>query len=189
MNKLGKNVLNVLFFIVLILISLGAYFYYVKNNHEVVSSIPELEEVVSDVAPNGWVEEKGDGYKFYYPASLSLDFINLVDWPPAVQLLTDKFSCTEAGDEIAVAGKTTLIEMDGVKYCRTQESEGAAGSIYNQYAYAFDFEDKTMVMTFTTRQPQCLNYDSPQSESCMQEENQFNPDQLIDSIVKTVKPN
>lgn len=67
---------------------------------------------------------------------LTTKYITTVDWPPKVQTLNQSFSCTEAGVETQRAGQTKQVIVNDTTYCVTKNTEGAAGSVYTQYAYA-----------------------------------------------------
>ena len=137
---------------------------------------------------NGWeiATTSEEGTSFRYPAEFGTSYITPVDWPPQLQVLDEPFSCTAAGDETARAGKTELRTVEGREYCVTQITEGAAGSIYSQYAYAFSKNDSLMILTFTLRTPQCLNYDDPERTACQDEQETFILDPLIDMIAQSI---
>lgn len=82
------------------------------------------------------------GIYFEYPEKLYTQYIRVIDWPPKVNIIEEEFSCIEAGSEIERAGKTEKITIDGQEYCVTRVSEGAAGSVYIQYAYAYPENNK-----------------------------------------------
>lgn len=123
---------------------------------------------------------------FQYPATLATKYISLVDWPPKVQVVSDSLTCTQAGSETARAGKTVQKIIDGNTYCVTTSSEGAAGSVYTQYAYAFSQANKTVILTFSLRFVQCVNYDQPKQQECQAERDAFTPDIILDQIAQTV---
>lgn len=127
------------------------------------------------------------GVTFQYPDTLGTSYIGLTDWPPQVQFLEEAFSCNEAGDETVRAGRTEPRTINGQEYCVTVVSEGAAGSIYRQYAYAFPFENGAAVFTFSLRFPRCLNYDEPQRAACIAEEQNLSLDTIVDEIRATLK--
>lgn len=167
---------------------MGIY-YYMKASKAPVPEIPPLaEEPAATTTPPAaaWLAASSSGYAFEYPPDIGLTYVHVTDWPPALQLLGEPFACTEAGEETARAGQTTLISVNGREYCRTVVSEGAAGSVYRQYAYAFAEGDGTIILTFTTRQPQCENYDSPNREACQAEVAAFDSDRLLDSVARTM---
>lgn len=127
------------------------------------------------------------GISFQYPASFPATYISTVDWPPQVILDPGPFSCVEAGSETASAGKTERHIVGGREYCVTRESEGAAGSIYTQYAYAFPRGDKVVILTFTSRSVQCANYDEPKRGACEAERNSFDIDGLTDKMAQSLR--
>lgn len=127
------------------------------------------------------------GTTFQYPETLLTTYIQTVDWPPQVQVLNETYTCTEAGEETARAGKTERRMVDNREYCRTSVVEGAAGSIYTQYAYAFLKDNKTVIFTFTTRATQCGNYDETERESCEGERETFDIDSVVDRMARSVK--
>lgn len=138
---------------------------------------------------NGWkaFTDTASGISFSYPETLLTKYIDIVDWPPHVQVLNDAFTCTEAGTEIARTGKTEKRIVDNRTYCVTTATEGAAGSIYTQYAYAFPKDAKTIIFTFSLKAVQCGNYDEPKKTECEDEREFFDLDRIIDRIVFTTR--
>ncbi len=131
------------------------------------------------------VTDPTSGISFRYPADFGTTYISVTDWPPKVALVNAPFSCTEAGTETAQAGATRKISIGGHEYCVTKESEGAAGSIYTQYAYAGPKEGKTMIFTFSLRFVQCANYDNPKKTECETERGAFDPNPIVDAMFGT----
>jgi hypothetical protein len=138
----------------------------------------------------GWktsTDEK-QGVSFQYPDQFATTtYIHTVDWPPQIAILTGPLTCTEGGSEIMQAGQTQQTIINGHEYCLTRESEGAAGSTYTQYAYAFSKNDKVVTLTFTLRSVQCANYDDPQKTECENERAAFNIDNTIDRIAQSIQ--
>lgn len=107
-------------------------------------------------------------------------YITPVDWPPKINTTNASYSCAPAGQPEARAGKTEEKVIGGRKYCVTQVMEGAAGSIYHQFAYATQVgQGKTAILTFSIRQVQCANYPSPKNEECQKEQASFDVDKAI----------
>jgi membrane-bound inhibitor of C-type lysozyme len=137
---------------------------------------------------NGWktATDSNTGIVFQYPPNLPTTYIIPVDWPPKVQVETGTSTCVAAGDVTARAGKTEERSINGHSYCVTEESEGAAGSVYNQYAYAFREEGETVTLTFSLRFVQCMNYDDPKQSQCEAEREIFDIGNIIDNIAQSV---
>ncbi len=139
----------------------------------------------------GWktTADLGTGISFQYPESLSTKYISVIDWPPQIQVLNKLFVCTQAGSPTARAGETIMRVVNGREFCITKKVEGAAGSIYTQYAYAFGMDNKTVIAAFSLKEVQCGNYDNPQKTECENERVMFDIDALLETIAATVKKN
>lgn len=138
----------------------------------------------------GWSDssDTARGIDFKYPQDLGTKYIQAFDWPPQVAVIDGPLQCTEAGTTTARTGKTTQQTINGHVYCVTRIDEGAAGSIYSQYAFARQMEDgRVAILTFTLRSPQCGNYDDPKKTECQNEESNFNIGSVIDQIFSTLK--
>lgn len=145
--------------------------------------------VATEVAgTEGWKPSPQSSISFKYPENLGTKYIDAFDWPPMARIVNEKFSCTEAGLETGRAGQTTKEAVNGNTYCITKESEGSAGSVYTQYAYAKEIpNNKTLILTFSLRYPQCPNYEDPQKTECENERNTFDLNSLVDKIFSTIK--
>ncbi|KKU70531.1 MAG: Integral membrane protein [Candidatus Wolfebacteria bacterium GW2011_GWB1_47_243] len=104
-------------------------------------------------------EEKG--ITFRYPEDLGTTYMRAYDWPPQVAITNGPFECTDAGSEIERAGRTHPWKIDDRTYCVTEVVQGAAGSMYTQYAYAVERGPQVWIFTATVRATQCGNYDEP----------------------------
>ncbi len=141
-----------------------------------------------------WKTATSNGVTFRYPETLLTTYINMQNWPPQVQVFNKPFTCAEAGSETARVGKTEKRLVDNREYCRTSIVEGAAGSIYTQYAYAFPLysigstqaDGKTAIFTFTTRATQCGNYDEAERKACEGEREAFGLDNIVDRMARSI---
>ncbi len=200
------NFLKVLVAVALVVgTSLFAYQYFSKteNNEEVACTMeaklcpdgsyvgrtgPECEFAACPGSGEvTWSTTSTEEVSFSYPASLSTSYISTVDWPPMVSVLDEDFSCVEGGEETDSAGVTSKKTINGKEYCVTKESEGAAGNTYTNYAYAFWKEDKTVILTFSLRQPRCENYPEPQSTACSNEQENFDLNGVVDRIATSLQ--
>lgn len=123
---------------------------------------------------------------FKYPAKLMTTYIRAVDWPPKINVTVGPFICLSAGSLNAPGGQTQKQTINGNEYCVTKESQGAAGSIYTLYAYAFPVNDKVAILNFSLQFPQCVNYPQPQQSACQNEENNFDIGSTVDQIARTL---
>jgi hypothetical protein len=139
------------------------------------------------VDTSAWKTGKSIGLTFKYPSTLGTIYIQTVDFPPKLQVLATPFTCTEAGKETARAGMTSMQTINDNTYCVTIESEGAAGTTYTKYAYAWARNDGTTILTFSLRVPQCENYDDPKKTECKTEVKSFNLDAIADAMAQSVK--
>lgn len=136
----------------------------------------------------GWelATESTSGAAFRYPRELGTAYIQPIEWPPQIRFFDQLFSCEPTGALIIAEEKTEMRTVEGRKYCVTQSNEGAAGSVYSQYTYAFPVNDTVGVLTLTLRMPQCVNYDGPEEIMCEDERETFALDPLIDTIAQSV---
>ncbi len=139
--------------------------------------------------PSGWETFTDDklGVSFQYPASFSTKYIQAFDWPPKVSFQNLPFYCAAGGSEITRAGRTEPRVIGNHIYCVSTLVEGAAGSTYTQYAYAWEAGGREVIFTFSTRAPQCANYDDPNKTECENERAAFDIDKIFNSIAQTLK--
>lgn len=196
-----NNTSRVLWIVILVVVVIGLGYFFMPKNTQVVctqevkvcadgSSVgrsgPKCEFAACPQV--GWktITDSKTGISYQYPENLTTKYISIVDWPPMIQELDQPFTCTEGGSEIARAGQTTQQTINGTTYCVTKESEGAAGSIYVNYAYAFARNNKTDILTFSLRFVQCANYEEPNKTACDTERASFTPDYILDQIAKSI---
>lgn len=188
MNETRKTLI---FFIVVLLIAAAALFYFLNNQKDIGNPAKNPGDnnpatTTANSYPTGWEAKDTSTYSFAYPPSVGGKYAEVLDWPPAVAVTDVPYSCTTAGEATARAGRTESISINGHAYCRTTESEGAAGSVYVQYAYAFPRDNKTVILTWSTRLVQCANYDTEEQNACVEAQNQFDADALIDGVAETL---
>lgn len=138
---------------------------------------------------SGWAiqRDSATGLTFEYPRALPIKYITPFDWPPKLQIINEMFDCTEGGSEFDRAGKTEKMTVEGRPYCLTRVSEGAAGSVYTQYAYAFPRGNTTAILTFSLRAAQCGNYPEAEKVVCENERKSFSLDKTVDQIARSIK--
>lgn len=182
-----KRAHNNKFFIILIVlvVVIGTALWMMSfYNNEVEQNNDGGNTNTSPIA--GWQTYTGDEATFQYPETVGTSYISETDWPPQIQVIDESFSCTEAGDQYARGGRTERRVIGGQEYCVTAAAEGAAGSMYIQYAYAFPRNDGTAILTFSLRFVQCANYDGAEQQSCERERDAFGIDSIVHQIQETV---
>jgi hypothetical protein len=156
---------------------------YLLEREGVANQMEETPRPAYDMS--AWLLSDAENVTFKYPAVFSTAYLKPVDWPPVFNLSPLPFACAEAGNAVDRAGETVLRVVNGHAYCITERDEGAAGTLYAQYAYAFSFHGQTGILTFTTRMPTCENYDDPEKAACQEERRAFKLNLLIDAIAST----
>ncbi len=150
------------------------------------SACPMVDDSDVDV----WIlsTDVGQGVSFEYPKTIELPFLGVVNWPPEVQIVNSPYICRETVD---TAHGATIVEeiINERTYCVTKKSEGAAGSTYISYIYAFPFQNQTARFAFTLKYPQCANYDEPSATECKSQQAELKPLNFIDRMATTLKIN
>ncbi|MFA6536805.1 MAG: hypothetical protein WCT18_00205 [Patescibacteria group bacterium] len=134
-----------------------------------------------------------DTTRFYvsyqYPEDFNTTYIHpaINFWPPAVSVEEKKMNCFVEGSEVSADGKTSKIKINNREFCVTEKSEGAAGSVFTDYVYSFQKENKMITLYFTIQKVQCVNYDEPQKSDCEKEQKAFDLNLLVEKISETIK--
>ncbi len=187
MDNNGRTMIILL--VAAVLLAAGAFLYLQFANPDIeVDADPEapLLNEVNNQTDEEWSFATTTEYSIQYPDNLDLEYVELEDWPPSVELMMDEYTCVETGEETDRASQTESVTIGGQEYCRTIIGEGAAGSTYTQYAYAFEEGEGTAILTFSTRTPQCANYEDREMEDCEEEVDDLDIDDLADRIAKTL---
>lgn len=171
----------------------------ILKQEEISQSVDGKEDVVSDdpkitysnMDDWGWTlsEISPQGTQFMYPSVLPTKFVTAQTWPPTVEMTAGEFVCTE-GEATLSDGSSKYFErrtIAGSAYCVGTSSEGAAGSTYTSYEYSTAQGDFLTRVIFTLREVQCLNYDEPEQSSCKSEQANFDPNDLADRIVSSLR--
>jgi len=191
MNSSTKVILVVL--ALAVLVSAGLWWWSnsantieVENNGLLETPPLNTEDETPPGIPTGWVQSSTPAGDLYAPVAINSAYVATTDWPPSLSLEDAAYACTEAGEESDRAGGTEEVTVNGRTYCRTVVAEGAAGSLYRQYAYAFPHEDQSAILTFSVRFPQCENYEEAEAQVCEAEQSGFDPDDLADRVIGTI---
>jgi hypothetical protein len=121
---------------------------------------------------------------FTYPKELGTTYMRANAWPPEVKTEKGRFTCFET--KATPQGFTVRRTIQGVQYCVTTQSEGAAGSIFSTYTYLSEKEGTRVHFKFTIQETQCGNYDEPKRSECVFERNEFSVDDLAHRMMNSV---
>jgi len=125
----------------------------------------------------------------YYPENLSAVYISSVEWPPKISLSAGIFSCSETPAESSLPSRIAKRLVDNRLYCVEAVSEGAAGSVYTDYTYTTQKNDRLLSLKFVLRYPQCDNYEDQNRAKCKTERETFDLDSVIDRIATGIQIN
>jgi len=95
-------------------------------------------------------------------------YIHPTKWPPVVNVVDKPFVCDDGNNE----------------YCVTALAEGAAGSTYTEYTYTKPYGNKTATVNFTIQSVQCLNYDEPERNKCIEKQGNYDLSPIVDTLFK-----
>ena len=167
--------------IILGALAVGGYM-YTQNGGQGSGDVPQIS---GGSVPEGWIVSAGDGLAFSYPEAISASYIGMIIWPPQGYLLgAGPISCVEAKTAI---GQTSKRVIEGNTYCVTENTEGAAGTISTQYAYAFEKGGQVAALIFSLRYRQCANFPEPKKAECETERKTFSVDKLANTIAQSFK--
>lgn len=133
--------------------------------------------------------------KYKQPETLKANYISFQDYSFSI-FEVDKYKGTEFSVEnreincnitnqaSSLPLRISKSEINGQKYCIGAFSEGAAGSVYTEYAYATVIKDNVYLILFTARYPNCSNYPNQQKMECETERVDFNLDDIIDQEIR-----
>ncbi|HEY4518345.1 MAG TPA: hypothetical protein VJG48_01835 [Candidatus Paceibacterota bacterium] len=128
--------------------------------------------------PLDWLTATGTvGFTYRYPREWELKYVEPTDWPPLLKVRGVPFTCAEPRN------------IDGRTFCITEIKEGAAGSTYTQYTYAFALAERTAYLSETFRTPQCANFSPESAFECKVEQDEFSVDKFMAQIAGTVLAN
>jgi len=166
-----------------------------------LTSIGEDEgEKVSQPEVKIMVEEIDNGSEKPHYAilvDLNTEYIGSQDWkvkivneeekyPSKFKITEGQIDCKITSSESDLLSRTVKRRIDGRIYCIESASEGAAGTIYTQYAYSAIKSGSLIMLSCVIRYPQCINYSEPYRTECANERETFDLDKIIGYIVKNL---
>lgn len=163
---------------------LGGVLAYVEQQEASPLDIPVAteQETVATSVPDTWFVTATLAAQFRHPESIGGTYLGAENWPPTVEFIDVPFSCEVSDATSSDAAKTELRTIGGHQYCVSEVREGAAGSVYIRYTYAFPEASKTALMTFALQMPRCENYTGEEQAACEEEQAAFDPDSVVDRM-------
>ena len=129
------------------------------------------------------------------PASFKADYISFRNYSSGIYKAEEYprleswvenggIECDETAPESSQPLRISKRNISGRTYCIGASSEGAAGSVYTQYAYTTVIEGKVYVIKFLVQYPNCDNYPEAENIRCKSERESFNLDILVDNEIE-----
>ena len=155
-------------------------------------SQPEVKIIIEEI-------DNGSEKQLHYDilVDLNTEYIGSQNWkviivneeekyPPKFKITEGQIDCKITSSESALLSRTVKRKIDGRIYCIESASEGAAGTIYTQYAYSTLKSGNLITVSCVIRYPQCINYSEPYRTECANERETFDLDKIIGHIVKNL---
>ncbi len=166
---------KVLFLAAIVIIAVAGYFVWQGGHSQSKCLNGKAQCEIS-----GWqtITDTQQGISYQYPDPLATTYITAQTWPPSVTLVSGTSTCS-----------VEPFVIDGLSYCVSAQTDGAAGSVYTAYDYSVAMPkiDKTVEVEFALRSVQCANYDDPQKTACDTERTSLNVDNLVSQIISTIQ--
>lgn len=133
--------------------------------------------------------------KYKQPETLKANYISFQDYSFSIfevdeykgtefRVENGEINCDTTDQTSSLPLRISKTNINGQKYCIGAFSEGAAGSVYTEYAYATVIEDNLYLVTMLARYPNCSNYPDKERMECEAERESFNLDSKIDDEIK-----
>jgi len=129
------------------------------------------------------------------PSSFKADYISFQNYGSGIFKVTEysrlefwvengEIECDETPPESSLPLLISKREINGQKYCIGASSEGAAESVYTQYAYTTVIGDNVYLINFVARYTNCNNYPEEEYSKCKIERESFDLDALVDQEIQ-----
>ncbi len=146
-----------------------------------------------------YLETDANELKSNIPASFQANYISFQDFNSGIfkaedypsridsRVLNGEIDCDETKAESSLSLRINKKEINGRKYCVGASSEGAAGSVYTQYAYTTVIDNYVYLVQFVAQYPNCPNYPDKERAECEAERESFNLDILVDQEIEKMR--
>ncbi|MDD4358509.1 MAG: hypothetical protein PHY30_01690 [Candidatus Pacebacteria bacterium] len=133
--------------------------------------------------------DNSEGISFNYPENLNANYVFTQSWPPKISVSEEgnQMICPETSPESSLPQRVMKKTINGNDYCVSALSEGAAGTIYTEYAYSRIINNRVVSLDFVLKYPQCGNYPQELRMECKTEREIFNLDNIVDKIFSSIE--
>lgn len=139
-------------------------------------------EVKNYYLPTGF-EANYSSFQNYGSAVFPIDYYKM----PGLSIVNGEIECEETNNlDSSLAPRTIKKVIQGHKYCIQASSEGAAGSVYTEYAYTTVKGDSVYLVQFVAHDVNCGNYPEEERVKCEIERETFNLDILVDNEISRI---
>jgi hypothetical protein len=176
------------------------------NRGQMIEITGRLIEEESDVYQTlGTIKVSGVRYLYteaseiesYLPNSFKADYISFQNYSLGIFSVAEyprlefwiengEIECDETNLESSLPLRISQKELNGHKYCMAAFSEGAAGSVYTEYAYSTVIDNNVYSVQFVARYPSCSNYPTEEKLQCERERESFDLDNLVSQVIEEV---
>lgn len=172
----------------------------IEISGELINEESDIYKTLGTIKVNGvkylYTEEKD--IESYLPESFKASYISFQNYSsnifkaeeyPKLESWVEngQIECNETPLESSLPLRISKKEINGQKYCIGASSEGAAGSVYTQYAYTTVIGDNVYSVLFVARYSNCGNYPDKERRECEAERENFNLDILVDLEVRQMR--
>lgn len=109
-------------------------------------------------------------------------------FPPGFSMENGEISCRPTSAPSGTEPRLAQETLHGRKYCLQHTSEGAAGTIYQEYTYATVKDHCMLVIDFTIRSSRCGHFGRAERSECREERKKFDPNGMAAHLVENADP-
>ncbi len=140
----------------------------------------------------------GEAKNYYLPVGFEADYSSFQNYGsavfpidyykmPGLSIVNGEIECEETNNlDSSLAPRTIVKVIKGHKYCIQASSEGAAGSVYTEYAYTTVKGDSVYLVRFIAHDTNCGNYPEEERVKCEAERETLDLDILVDNEISRI---
>jgi outer membrane murein-binding lipoprotein Lpp len=151
----------------------------------------ELSALISEVAktvPHENLQvDPMTNVRFTYDAPLPFNYIDVQEWPPAVNFLSEPKACQSGGSVDQENGKTEVVTLAGTVFCVETIREEVGGNVYTTTNYTAEKDNRIVSIDLAVKYLACGNYEDAQKLLCVNERTAFDPQMYLTKIWQTLE--